>query len=128
MRDHMTEAATLPRDGTAGALAGRVWRPDVDGPSVVAVRADGVHDISRHAATMRDLCEAADPAKLVREADGERIGTLADILANTPEAAPQRRQAVAAGADRSAGHQGGRRHVRPLDGGARDRGAGQGRA
>ena len=86
MRDHMMEAATLPRDGTAGALAGRVWRPDVGGPSIVAVRADGLHDISRHAATMRDLCEASDPAKLVREADGERIGTLADILANTPEA------------------------------------------
>jgi fumarylacetoacetate (FAA) hydrolase family protein len=85
MRDHMTEAATLPRDGTKGALAGRVWRHDVGGPSVVAVRADGVYDISRRAATMRDLCEAAEPAKLVREADGERIGSLADILANTPE-------------------------------------------
>ncbi len=85
MREWMTEASTLPQDGAAGALAGRIWRPDVQGPSVVAVRADGVHDISRHAATMRDLCEAPDPAKVVREAKGERIGTLADILANTPE-------------------------------------------
>lgn len=85
MREWMTEASTLPHDGAAGALAGRIWRPDVQGPSVVAVRADGVHDISRHAATMRDLCEAPDPAKIVREASGERIGTLADILANTPE-------------------------------------------
>jgi fumarylacetoacetate (FAA) hydrolase family protein len=85
MREWLTEASTLPKDGTAGALAGRVWRPDVQGPSVVAVRADGVHDISRHAATMRDLCEAPDPAKIVREAAGERIGALAGILANTPE-------------------------------------------
>ena len=45
MRTRMTEALTLPKDGTAGALAGRVWRPDVEGPSVVAVRADGVFDI-----------------------------------------------------------------------------------
>lgn len=86
MREWLTEASTLPEDGAAGTLAGRVWRPDAQGPSVVAVRADGVHDISRHAATMRDLCEAPDPAQIVREAKGERIGALADILANTPEA------------------------------------------
>jgi fumarylacetoacetate (FAA) hydrolase family protein len=86
MREWLTETSTLPKDGTAGALAGRVWRPDMQGPSVVAVRADGVHDISRHAATMRDLCEATDAARIVREAKGERIGALADILANTPEA------------------------------------------
>ena len=85
MREWLTEASTLPKDGTAGALAGRVWRPDMQGPSVVAVRADGVHDISSHAATMRDLCEASDPAKIVREAKGERIGALTDIVANTPE-------------------------------------------
>ncbi len=85
MREWLTEASTLPKDGTVGALAGRVWRPDAQGPSVVAVRADGVHDISRHAATMRDLCEAADPARIVREATGEKIGALAGILANTPE-------------------------------------------
>jgi fumarylacetoacetate (FAA) hydrolase family protein len=86
MREWLTEAATLPKDGAAGALAGRVWRSDLQGPSVVAVRADGVHDISRHAATMRDLCEASDPAQIVRDAKGERIGTLAELLANTPEA------------------------------------------
>jgi fumarylacetoacetate (FAA) hydrolase family protein len=86
MREWLTEASTLPKDGTAGALAGRIWRPDVQGPSVVALRVDGVYDISRNAATMRDLCEAADPAKIVREAGGERIGALAELLANTPEA------------------------------------------
>jgi fumarylacetoacetate (FAA) hydrolase family protein len=36
---------------------------------------------------MRDLCEAAEPARLVRAAEGERIGGLEEILANTPEAA-----------------------------------------
>jgi len=86
MREHMTESLTLPSDGTAGALAGRVWRPDLAGPSVVAIRSDGVYDISRLAPTMRDLCEAADPVAIVRSGEGERIGALADILANTPEA------------------------------------------
>jgi fumarylacetoacetate (FAA) hydrolase family protein len=83
--DRMTPAATLPQDGTRGALAARVWLPEAQGPAVAAVRADGLYDISRSAATMRDLCEAPDPATLVREGRGERIGALADILANTPE-------------------------------------------
>ncbi|HZH28016.1 MAG TPA: fumarylacetoacetate hydrolase family protein [Azospirillaceae bacterium] len=74
----------LPHDGTAGALAGRVWRPDAGGPSVVSIRADGVFDISASFPTMRDLCEAGDPAAAVRTAAGERIGDLAGILANTP--------------------------------------------
>ncbi len=85
MRARMTQSATLPKDGTAGALAGRVWRADVAGPAVVAIRADGVYDITRHAATMSDLGEQADAATIVRKAAGERIGTLAEILANTPE-------------------------------------------
>jgi len=84
MRGRMTEELTLPSDGTAGALAGRVWRPDLQGPSVVAIRRDGVYDISRLAPTMRDLCEADDPAGMVRSGEGERIGALSDILANTP--------------------------------------------
>jgi fumarylacetoacetate (FAA) hydrolase family protein len=82
---HLTSAATLPRDGAPGALAGRVWLPGAEGPAVAAVRADGLYDISRDAATMRDLCEAAAPAAIVRDGRGERIGSLDDILANTPE-------------------------------------------
>jgi fumarylacetoacetate (FAA) hydrolase family protein len=85
VRDYMTPAATLPGDGTAGTLVGRVWLPGAGGPAVVAIRADGVHDISRLAPTMRDLAERPDAAAIVREGKGERVGTLADILANTPE-------------------------------------------
>src|SRR5271154_3257581 len=80
----LTEAATLPRDGWAGALAGRVWRPDVDGPSVVAFRADGVFDVSATFATSRDLCETPDAASALRAAKGERLGSLEAVLANTP--------------------------------------------
>lgn len=42
----LSEKTTLPSDRYAGALAARVWRPDVDGPSVAAVREDGVFDLS----------------------------------------------------------------------------------
>ena len=60
---NLREETTLPDDRFAGALAGRVWRADVDGPSVVAVREDGVFDISAAFPTMRDLCEAALPGR-----------------------------------------------------------------
>ena len=77
-------SSTLPADGFDGALAGRVWRPDQDGPSIVAIRSDGVLDISRAFPTMRDLCEAQDPAAALCAADGEPLGPLDGILANTP--------------------------------------------
>ena len=37
-------------------------------------------------ATVRDLCEAPEPAALARDLKGEPVGTLADVLANTPRA------------------------------------------
>ncbi|HXW42285.1 MAG TPA: fumarylacetoacetate hydrolase family protein [Xanthobacteraceae bacterium] len=87
----LSAAETLPADGASGALAGRVWRPDVAGPSVVAIRADGVYDITAAFPTMRDLCEAADPAASLKAAAGNYVGALEDILANTP---PDRRDAA----------------------------------
>ena len=81
---NLTEAITLPDDGFAGALAARVWLPEVNGPSVVAVREDGVFDISAAFATMRDLCESPSPAEALRAAEGPRIGALKDILGHTP--------------------------------------------
>ena len=86
MRNQMTVAKALPSDADRALLAGRVWRPDVGGPSVVVVRGDRLFEISRAVATMRDLCETADPARLVRQVDGEPIGRLAEVLENTPEA------------------------------------------
>ena len=89
--DYMTPHATLPSDGTAGALVARVWLPQIEGPAVAAIRSDGVYDISALAPTVRDLCEMPDPAAIVRGGKGQRIGALGDILANTPE--EQRRPA-----------------------------------
>jgi fumarylacetoacetate (FAA) hydrolase family protein len=50
-------ASTLPLDWDAGTLIGRVWRPDLDGPSVVVAREGALHDISSVTPTVRDLCE-----------------------------------------------------------------------
>jgi fumarylacetoacetate (FAA) hydrolase family protein len=80
--------SALPDDAAGAALAGRVWRPEVGGPSVVAIRSNAVFDISASFATMRDLCEAAEPATELRNAPGVAIGSVDALLANTP---PDRR-------------------------------------
>ncbi len=86
MREHMTVAATLPEDHATAALAGRVWRPDAAGPSIVRLEAGRVIDITASVATMSELCEHADPATHLRSLSGDDFGPLEAILANTPEA------------------------------------------
>nr|WP_201830026.1 fumarylacetoacetate hydrolase family protein [Microvirga zambiensis] len=84
--DHLSSinsARLLPEDGYRGALVGRVWRPGI-GPSVVAVREDGLFDISSTYSTVSALAAADDPARVVKTAQGERIGSLDEIAANTP--------------------------------------------
>ena len=82
----LLDAATpvLPDDAPDAALAGRIWRPDAQGPSVAAVRNGEVWDITRAFPTMRDLCEAADPAAALRGVPGEPCGSIEAILRNTP--------------------------------------------
>ncbi|MCP3467810.1 fumarylacetoacetate hydrolase family protein [Bradyrhizobium sp. CCGUVB23] len=80
----LTAKDVLPEDGTRGTLVGRVWLPQVNGPAVVAVRSDGVFDVTARFPTISSLCEEADPAKAVSETKGERIGDLEAIAANTP--------------------------------------------
>jgi fumarylacetoacetate (FAA) hydrolase family protein len=80
----LSSVATLPRDAADAMLAGRVWRPDVSGPSVVVLRGGDLVDVSSSFPTMRDLCEAPDPAAALRAVKGEVLGTLDKILANTP--------------------------------------------
>jgi len=74
----------LPADGCAGTLVGRAWLPGaVSGPAVVAIRAEGVHDLSAVAATMSSLLEHSEPASLVQRTAGQRVGSLEEVLANT---------------------------------------------
>jgi fumarylacetoacetate (FAA) hydrolase family protein len=75
----------LPEQQT-GCFVGRVWRGDVGGPSLVAVRDGRVIDITCRAfPTMRDLLEQDDPAALVEAADGEELGELTDIALGSVE-------------------------------------------
>ena len=77
-------AATLPTDGAVPTLVGRVWDPEVRGPSVVVVRDGTAYDVSGRFATVRDLCEQTDPAAALSGVPGEALATVADLLANTP--------------------------------------------
>ncbi|HEX5078993.1 MAG TPA: fumarylacetoacetate hydrolase family protein [Geminicoccaceae bacterium] len=83
MQEHLTPARTLPADGTAGTLIGRVWLPgDPPGPAVVAIRDEGVFDLGRSAPTVSELLNADDPVAIACSG-GTRIGDLAAILANS---------------------------------------------
>jgi len=86
MRPEINAQDCLPDDGCAGTLVGRAWVPGATpGPAVVAIRPDGVYDISRRVPTVAALLAAEDPAALVRGADGSRLGGLDEILDNSPE-------------------------------------------
>ena len=76
-----TEQAQLPADGT---FLGRAFAEGWPHPAVVTVRDGQVLDItSRAAPTSRDVCETDDPASYVATAPGRRIGSLAEIIANS---------------------------------------------
>ena len=63
----------LPEDRDAAKLAGRVWRPDQAGPSVVILRDDRLIDVTSAYPTMVDFLNA-DPAARFANLDGEDLG------------------------------------------------------
>ena len=73
----LLSADILPRDGCAGALAGRIW---LDGPTVVAVRPEGLVDLSGVAPTMSDLIDLDDAASAVRGHAGPQLMPLDEAL------------------------------------------------
>ena len=68
-------------------VVGRVWRPGI-GPSLVRIDGETVVDItSRELPTMQALLDTPDPAATALNAQGEAIGTLADLVAGSTETA-----------------------------------------
>ncbi len=64
------------------SLAGRAWLPKV-GPAIVKVEGDMLFDISKIFPTMRDLCEAKNPASALKRAKGQKLGSVEDVMANS---------------------------------------------
>ena len=79
----LTVEECLPEDWESATLVGRVWRPDVEGPSLVVLRGEAVVDISSTVATSTELMARSDRLEIVRSASGEPLGTLAELLANS---------------------------------------------
>jgi fumarylacetoacetate (FAA) hydrolase family protein len=80
-------AEILPDDAETATLVGRAWVPDVSGPSVVVLHGADVVDVSAVFPTMRALTESAEPATAARAAaaaSGTLLGTIDQLVANTP--------------------------------------------
>ena len=96
-----TLRAASPDDGTAGTLIGRCWLPGAHAsPAVVAVREQGVFDLSERFTTVSDLLDEADPARAVKPLRATASVDLGptSCAQHRPRAARPRR-AASAGAD-----------------------------
>ncbi|HYR86929.1 MAG TPA: hypothetical protein VE422_22780 [Terriglobia bacterium] len=84
MKNRLTPAACLPEDAEQALLVGRVWSPELDGPTTVLVRRGGLYDLSSVAATSSQLFNLSDPATAIRQAGTlPRLGFLDDVLGNS---------------------------------------------
>lgn len=82
--DNLALEAVLPDDALAGTLVGRAWLPgDLPGPAVVALRPEGVFDLSERFPTMSTLLEEADPAAAARAVPGRRLCGVDELVANS---------------------------------------------
>ncbi|NNH43230.1 fumarylacetoacetate hydrolase family protein (plasmid) [Rhizobium sp. WSM1274] len=76
--------ALLDVAASDGLFVGRVWNPEVAGPSIVTSREGVLVDItSREAPTLSALLERPDAAGFVRAASGKAVGSLEQIAANS---------------------------------------------
>ncbi|PMR71695.1 fumarylacetoacetate hydrolase family protein [Halomonas heilongjiangensis] len=89
----ITPRDCLPEDLDRALLVGRVWRDTpTPGPAIVVVRDGRVHDISARVATMADLLDRDDAAAFAAGAEGEDLGPVETLLANSlaePRSAPR---------------------------------------
>jgi fumarylacetoacetate (FAA) hydrolase family protein len=78
----MNISGALPDDGVSGTLIGRAWLPGA-GPAIVAIRADGVFDITVLGPTVSAFLDADAPVAEVRATVGRHVGGLDEILENS---------------------------------------------
>jgi fumarylacetoacetate (FAA) hydrolase family protein len=77
---------TLPVDADRALLLGRVWIPEVEGPAIVRIDGDNLHDLSGIAATMSELLNRPDVAREIRQADAlPRVASLLETLRNSTD-------------------------------------------
>lgn len=81
----LNSANTLPSDGTQGCLIGRAWVPHAEysGPSPVLLKNNQVFDISKEFKTVSELLEVDHPVDVLANLEGQYLGTVDELLANT---------------------------------------------
>jgi hypothetical protein len=84
MRDRLNVSHCLPDAHQDAMLIGRVFVAALEGPVLVRVQADGIHDLSAIAATSSQLLALDHPADTIRSAGPlPRLASTADVLANS---------------------------------------------
>jgi fumarylacetoacetate (FAA) hydrolase family protein len=84
IHDWLTPERALPEDASRAHLIGRVWSPQVEGPVLVHVVGDSVHDLSAIAPTCSQLLNLDDPLAAIRDRGPQpRLAAVADVLRNT---------------------------------------------
>jgi len=77
-------AQVLPNDGLQGTLVGRVWAHGaIPGPAVVALRPEGVFDLSATYPTMSTLLDTEQPAQAANSTPGQRICGVDELIHNS---------------------------------------------
>ncbi|MEB3752762.1 fumarylacetoacetate hydrolase family protein [Acinetobacter sp. MD2(2019)] len=75
---------TLPNDATQGCLIGRIWSVgECAGPSPVLLRDGYVFDISKSYSTISALLEQHDVVQILSKLQGDVVGSVDAVLANT---------------------------------------------
>ncbi len=82
MQRLLETSRALPADATQAVMIGRAW-VEGEGAHLVAVRPDGVYDLSVLAPTVSALLEMPTPARAVRTHPGRRLGDTGAILENS---------------------------------------------
>ena len=84
MDDALTPSRCLPDDRADALLVGRAWLPEADGPAVVAIRGDGIFDLSALGATASALFDRDRLPGAVRAATAApRVSSVEETLANS---------------------------------------------
>ena len=77
-------AQVLPDDELQGTLVGRVWAHGaIPGPAVVALRPEGVFDLSATYPAMSTLLDTAQPAQAANSTPGQRICGVDELIHNS---------------------------------------------
>lgn len=80
----LTHLEYLPDDWEQACLIGRVWEPDLDGPTVCLIRDGELVDISDIAPTVSQLLALPDPVSILfQRLEARSIGPVSAILENS---------------------------------------------